>query len=94
MSAPIPEPVADLLRAVLDAIDIPHPATFGDSEQHARILNARVMHATLAIRDALDAGRPSLDIEWTTDYLRARLAENPPTGYRHAGVPRQDGAGR
>lgn len=93
MSAPIPEPAADLLRAVLEALDIPYPATVGDNEQHARILGDRVMHTVIALRDVLDH-RPYTDIEWSTAYLRKKLAEHPPTGYRHAGVPHQDGADR
>ncbi|MEU1805858.1 hypothetical protein [Streptomyces sp. NPDC019937] len=93
MSTPIPEPIADLLRAVREALDIPHPATFGDSEQHGRVLTNRVMHTVVALHGVLDRQTPGLGIEWTTDYLRARLAEHPPTGYHHAGAraPRQDG---
>lgn len=76
----IPEPVPGLLAAVLEALDIPHPATIGDSEQHAKVLADRVMHARIALRSVLD-GDP-VGIEWTTEYLRERLAEHPPTGYR------------
>ncbi|MBI0294482.1 hypothetical protein JBE04_08300 [Streptomyces sp. PRKS01-29] len=92
MTHNLPEPVADLLRAVLEALDIPHPATFGDSEIHARVLADRVMHTVVALHGVLDeraAGH--LDIEWTTSYLRKRLAEHPPTGYRAAGIPRPGG---
>lgn len=85
MSA-IPKPLGDFLAAVLEALDIPHPATVGDSEQHAAVLADRVMHAAIALRSTLD-GHPC-DIEWTTAYLRERLAEHPPTGYRHYGTPR------
>lgn len=83
-----PDDVRDLLAAVLEALDIPHPATVGDSEQHARVLGDRVMHAVIALRSTLD-GHP-LGIEWTTTYLRERLAEHPPTGYRHYGTPRTE----
>lgn len=91
----LPEDVTALLRAVHEALDIPHPATVGDSEVHDRILNDRVMHAVIALRSVLDDERPSLGIEWTTEYLRARLAEHPPTGYR-SWLPsggEQDGGG-
>lgn len=76
----VPEPVRDLLAAVLEALDIPSPATGGDVETHDRILKDRVMDAVLALRGVL---RNSDDAGWSADYLRARLAEQPPTGYRH-----------
>ena len=74
------EPVRDLLAAVLAALDIPAPATVGDTEAHDRVLNDRAMHAKIAIRSALN-DKPLMPIEWTTQYLRERLAEHPPTGY-------------
>jgi hypothetical protein len=89
LAAPAPA-VSDFLAVVLDAIDIPHPATFGDTEEHARILADRVMHAVTALRDVL-SDRPLMDIGWTTEYLRERLVTIPPTGYRHAGTPRPTG---
>ncbi|MFI8988638.1 hypothetical protein ACIG63_27120 [Streptomyces antimycoticus] len=93
MSHNLPEPVADLLRAVLEAIDIPYPATYGDSEQHARVLVDRAMHAVIALHGVLDEEDVArhLGIEWTTAHLRAKLAEHPPTGYRAAGIPRPGG---
>lgn len=85
------QPVTDLLAAVLEAIDIPHPATVGDTEVRDRILAERAMHTVIALR-AIRRDDP-MGIEWNTDYLRERLAEHPPTGYRAAGTPRteQDG---
>jgi hypothetical protein len=83
MSERIPEPVHGLLVAILEALDIPSPATVGDTETHDRILNDRAMHAKIAIRSALDDA--PLGIEWTTEYLRERLAATPPTGYQHWG---------
>ncbi|WP_367574103.1 hypothetical protein [Streptomyces griseoaurantiacus] len=74
-----PDVVRDLLAAVFDALDIPAPATVGGSEAHDRVLNDRAVHAKIALRDVLD-GAP-LGVEWTTRYLRERLAESPPTGY-------------
>jgi hypothetical protein len=76
-----PEPVRDLLAAVLEALDIPHPATIGDTETHDRILNDRVIQAKIALRSVLEDA--PLGIEWTTQYLREQLAEHPPTGYQH-----------
>lgn len=80
------EPVRDLLAAILEALDIPHPATTGDIEAHDRILNDRAMHAAIALRNILGDG-PSLGIEWTARYLRERLAEHPTDSYRHWGAP-------
>lgn len=88
MSA-VREPVRDLLAAVLEALDIPHPATIGDREAHDRLLNDRAMHAAIALRNALE-DKPVMDIEWTTAYLRERLAEHPPTGYRHCDTLRTE----
>ncbi|MGW0632095.1 hypothetical protein [Streptomyces sp. NPDC002758] len=70
----------DLLAAVLEALDIPHAATVGDAEAHDRILIERVMHAKIALHSELESGNP-LGTEWTTRYVRERLAEHPPTGY-------------
>jgi hypothetical protein len=45
------EPAAlHALRAVLDALDIPNPATVGDGEIHDRILHERVLHAVIFLR--------------------------------------------
>lgn len=69
-----------LLAAVLEALDIPHPATIGGTEAHDQILNDRVTHAAIALRSVLD-DKPLMDIEWTTAYLREQLAKHPATGY-------------
>ncbi|MEU3203549.1 hypothetical protein ABZ702_06630 [Streptomyces cyaneofuscatus] len=76
-------PAADLralLDAVLDAIDIPHPATIGDTEAYQVALDRRAALAVTTARAAL-AENPD-DIGWNADHLRRRLAEHPPTGYR------------
>lgn len=72
--------VRDLLAAVLEALDIPHPATVGGDEVYARVLADRATHAAIALRSVLDR-KPLMGIEWTAAYLRERLAEHPPTGY-------------
>lgn len=78
-----------LLAALLEALDIPHPATVGDGEAHDRILAQRVMHARIALGSVLERdGDPG----WEADYLRARLAEHPPTGYRAAEQDGGDGS--
>lgn len=83
--------VRELLAAVLEALDIPSPATIGDTETHDRVLNDRAMHAKIALRSALEEG--PLDIEWTTSYLREQLLKHPADGYQHYGAKRA-GAGR
>ncbi|WP_406128314.1 hypothetical protein OHQ89_42685 [Streptomyces canus] len=72
--------IRDLLAAVLEALDIPHPATVGHTEVYDRIRNDRATHAVVALRSVLDV-KPLMGIAWTTAYLRERLAEHPPTGY-------------
>ena len=72
--------VRELLAAVLEAIDLPHPATVGGAEAHDRLLNARAVHAKIALRNLLDDG-PDLGPAWSAKYLRQRLAEHPVTGY-------------
>ncbi|MGW1609433.1 hypothetical protein ACWCQZ_08545 [Streptomyces sp. NPDC002285] len=79
-TSPLPDDVRGLLAAVLEAIDIPHPATVGDDEVYARIRNERATHAVVALRSVLD-DKPLMDIEWTAAYLREQLAFHPPTGY-------------
>lgn len=86
MTNRIPDgPVRERLAAVLEALDIPDPATVGDTETHREILAERAMHAAIPLRNVLDHGGHPLGIEWITQYLRERLAENQSTGYRHWG---------
>ena len=68
------------LRAVLEALDIPHPATVGDGEVHDKIVAERTMHAVLFLRNLLD--EPTIRPERELDYFRGKLAEHPATGYR------------
>ena len=73
------EPLAvHALRAVLEALGIPHPATVGDGEAHDRILAERVMHTVVFLGSFLDGGEP----DWSLGYFRERLAEHPAAGYR------------
>lgn len=65
MSAP--DPVRDLLAAVLEAIDLP-----ADLEDYAERLERRAGLAVVVARAALRED-PS-DIPWNVDYLRAQLA--------------------
>lgn len=56
-----------LVEAVLEALAIPYPATIGDGEAHAVVLEARVMHARIALESVLQQGE---DPGWSADYLR------------------------
>ncbi|MFJ9858882.1 hypothetical protein ACIRVN_15515 [Streptomyces albogriseolus] len=70
----------DLLAVVLEALDIPHPATAGGAEVYDRIRGERATHVVVALRSVLD-DRPLMGVEWTTDYLREQLAKRPAVGY-------------
>ncbi|MFF5773867.1 hypothetical protein ACFY8V_32780 [Streptomyces californicus] len=70
-----------LLDAVLDAIDIPHPATIGDTDAYRAVLDRRLGLAVIVARAALVEGPDS--VAWNTAYLRRKLEALPPTGYRH-----------
>lgn len=77
----LPEPVHDLLAAVLEALDLPHPATTGGTQAHDRLLNTRARHACIALRSVLDDDGSGMGPAWDAAYLRERLAEHPVTGY-------------
>ena len=85
MSAPAPGDLLDALRAIREALDIPHPATVGDGEIHDAILKERVLHTVVMLGNIFPAdGRPCAAdvVPWSVEYLRARLAEHPAEGYR------------
>lgn len=71
--------VRALLDVVLEAIDLPHPATVGDAETYRQILDRRAALAVTVARAALAEAPDS--IGWNADYLRRKLAEYPATGY-------------
>ncbi|MFF9568481.1 hypothetical protein [Streptomyces sp. NPDC014685] len=83
MGAPMPGdgPTRAFLRALLDAIDIPEPATDADTATRNAVLADRAGHAAIALRDVL-TGAGRFGPEWITEYLRDRLDETPVTGYR------------
>lgn len=72
--------VRDLLAAILEALDLPHPATIGGSEAHDQLLVTRAGHARIALRSVLDDGG-GMGPAWDAQYLRERLAEHPVAGY-------------
>ncbi|WP_435210740.1 hypothetical protein [Streptomyces sp. bgisy034] len=78
----------ELLAVVLEALDIPYPATVGDAEAHGKVLSDRAMHTVISLQRVLQEDGDPLGVEWTTSYLRERLAEHPPTGYRAWGEGR------
>jgi hypothetical protein len=69
----------DALRAVHEALAIPHAATVGGAEIRQRILGERALE-TVVVLDVLLGQRP-YDPQSTVNYLRERLAEHPPVGY-------------
>lgn len=78
----IPQPARDALEAVREALDIPHAATVGEQETRNAILLERAGHVVVMLSAILDGEHPAPDVPWSVAYLRARLAEHPPTGYR------------
>jgi hypothetical protein len=93
MRIPLSPEVIDLLRAVLTAIDIPHPATAGDEACYQEALAERAMHTAVTLRRVLGTERPSFpadELAWEAAYLRQQLAKDPLTGYNTGpwpGVP-------
>lgn len=83
MTNPNHPDVRALLGVVLEAIDLPFPATIGDREVRDRLLAERAMLAVTVARAAL-AENPA-NIDWNVDYLRTQLAEHPATGYQAHG---------
>lgn len=73
----------EAMDAVLEALDIPHPATAGDVPMYRHVLEGRVSQVRIMLHAILAAG--NTDIAWEVTYLRKRLTELPPTGYRHVG---------
>ena len=71
----------DGLRAILEAIDIPHGATMGDQETRDKILLDRVGHVVVMLRSLLDDDTRH-DWAWSAAYLRERLAEHPAEGFK------------
>jgi hypothetical protein len=89
MSTVPPTPARDLLAAVLEALDIPLPATVGDHRRYAEVLEQRASWARTALRAALRAGGGQ-DLARSAWFLRQQLAKHPPAGYNTGpwpGVP-------
>ena len=73
----------DALAAVREAIGIPYAATVGDDEARTPILLARVMDLSVFLDSILrDQPQPDWLVQHSIAYLRERLAEHPPGGYR------------
>jgi hypothetical protein len=80
--------VRALLEALLEAIDIPSPATVGDGEAFSRLLEDRVLDAVVFLHGVLyEARQPEDGYDWDLAYLRKQLAKKPPTTYRHYQAP-------
>ena len=72
----------EALSAVLEALDIPHPATVGDGEVRDRIVMQRVLHTVIFLRGILADSQPAEDAAWSLGYFRDKLAQHPAEGYR------------
>jgi hypothetical protein len=79
--SPTQDELVEVLRAVREAIDIPHGATVGDQEKRDALLIERIGHVKVMLGSLLseDSWR---DWSWSTAYLRERLAEHPAQGYK------------
>jgi hypothetical protein len=71
----------EALKAVREAIDIPHGATVKDQEIPDRILIERAGHV-VAMLAGIFGEDATIDVPWSVAYLRARLAEHPAVGYK------------
>lgn len=80
-----PHDVAALLDAILEALDLPHPAALADATTYRSVLEDRAELVVQTLRKILGAGVDSAatDLLWETAELRNLLARRPPT-YRHA----------
>jgi hypothetical protein len=70
------------LTAVLEALDIPHPATMGDEQVRDEILAVRVRHTVVFLQALVKGPETGLDPARLLAGFRERLAEHPATGYR------------
>ncbi|MEV7145937.1 hypothetical protein AB0O05_05500 [Streptomyces sp. NPDC093084] len=70
----------EFLAALLDAINLPHPATVGDSEEYLRLLEDRTLDAVVALGEPPNA---DWGLGWHTAYLREQVAKKPVITYLH-----------
>jgi hypothetical protein len=80
----------DALAAVLEAIDIPQPATPGDADRYRQVLDDRAEYARIALDAILKTKSPEA-IAYLVEQLRQRLAGTPAGGYRAAAQRDVDG---
>ncbi|MFJ6704584.1 MULTISPECIES: hypothetical protein [unclassified Streptomyces] len=74
----------EFLTALLDAINLPSPATYGDHEAFQRVLEDRALDAVVALSGVL--GEPAdadWGLGWHTAYLREQVAKKPVITYLH-----------
>lgn len=74
----------ELMRAVLDAIDLPDAATVGDEDEYYPLLERRAMSASAALRNVLDR---AYNVPLMTRMLRAQVEDTPVT-YKTTGGTR------
>ncbi|MFF0484120.1 hypothetical protein [Streptomyces sp. NPDC004435] len=76
---PLPADVADLLTAVVEALDLPIPSIeTADERKHYRLLENRTMHARIALQSLL-RHRAHPDLADDAAYIRRCTAEHPVT---------------
>lgn len=73
-----------MLRAIREAVSIPHAATEGDAKVHDKILLLRVLQVQVTLDGIFEDLQKCrrLDVPWSTSYLREQLAKHPAEGYR------------
>lgn len=76
MAGTINKETGSVIDAVLEALDIPYPATVGDEPAWLRCLSNRVVHVVIALRVMSET---TAEPEWHLEWLRERLADDPPT---------------
>lgn len=87
----IPDPVRELLAALVDAVDLPLPdITDADERRAGNILRDRARSAVVVARGVLEDGH---DPARAAAYLRQRTAETP-ANYRPWRDPQNGGEGR
>ncbi|WP_338675162.1 hypothetical protein V1460_20875 [Streptomyces sp. SCSIO 30461] len=79
----IPEPVRDLLAAIVETLTQPEPSSERvDMVRFETCVSERVHLIQLAVRDVLD-GTATNGVKWEADCLRKKAADRPPR-YRTA----------
>ncbi|MEU8277404.1 hypothetical protein ACFYOK_29585 [Microbispora bryophytorum] len=71
----------DLLRAVREALDLPHAASLDGDKTRDEILGRRLLSVGSVLSCVLDDGVPADYLSVTARFLRDQTAKHPATGY-------------